>query len=122
MREIKFRAWDVNTKEMYYDTRFCMQAIADERYAGYGEDLELMQYTGLKDKTGKEVYEGDVVHYRYDYEGNNYWEVKWEYDGWKMVRGERVTGDQNCSDDSHYNDWKEVEIIGNIYENSELLK
>ena len=70
-REIKFRIWDVENKEMlkvqeldfeptFYGGRI---AIRPDQYNDYfdTEDMILMQYTGLKDKNGKEIYEGDII-------------------------------------------------------------
>lgn len=81
-REIKFRIWDIENKEMlkvqeldfeptFYGGRI---AIRPDQYNDYfdTEDMILMQYTGLDDKNGKEIYEGDIV-------GDNKikWIVKW---------------------------------------------
>ena len=127
MREIKFRAWHPGEKKMRYGvgTDGYGGIVLDTEYMGLkplkGEAI-LMQWTGLKDKQGKEIYEGDIVYYDYDYGGFKHWEVKWAYDNWAMVRGERYTGDMNASDDPEYNNWESSEVIGNIYENPELLK
>ena len=101
MREIKFRAWNEAENKMYYE-------IEDirPRYKIY-----LMQYTGLKDKNGKEIYEGDIIEhtiYRFavpnitPLDRTTYWD-------------ETITDDWMSMSDV---DW---EIIGNIYENKELL-
>lgn len=73
MREIKFRIWDTENKEMlkvqeldfepiFYGGRI---AIRLDQYNDYfdTEDMILMQYTGLKDKNGKEIYDGDICKY-----------------------------------------------------------
>lgn len=62
MREIKFRAWDTETKEMSYDflSKNWLKVCVESPY------VELMQYTGMKDRNRKDVYEGDVVKFTYN--------------------------------------------------------
>ena len=120
MREIKFRAWDKATKKMWYSST----------NGGYGslipffETVEaaieddsaiLMQYTGLKDKNGKEIYEGDIVKIK-DLCDN-------DVDAFVgYVSYDNASFYINQQGVSHYR-WIDyvVEIIGNIYENPELL-
>lgn len=90
-------------------------------------DLEIMQYTGLKDKKGTEIYEGDIVAYLdsgepigYSYERDefmNYGKVIWDEEFARFDITNR--NDVDCEDV-----WEKdfIEVIGNIYENPELLE
>ncbi len=115
MREIKFRVWDKDTKEIFdlfgdYNSVWIASILRGEH-----PEIEVMQYTGLKDKNGKEIYEGDIVK-----EANfgSFYQVLWsdEYSEW------------NCQSllPSKYelsiHTLGEVKVIGNIYENPELLE
>ncbi|AFQ20028.1 YopX family protein [Bacillus thuringiensis] len=109
MREIKFRAWDKEFK-LFSDMALNYK-IAD---INYYTDYEWMQYTGLKDKNDKEIYEGDIV----------------EYDGWFYIIkwDKEETGfymhDKNNHEDDHLRmiDISVGEVMGNIYENQNLIK
>jgi len=110
MREIKFRAWDKEKKEMVYGVWISPDgepAINEGHDRWYPLEKLAMQYTGLKDKNGKEIWEGDIVR-----------ELK---DSWIEV----VEWDDMDSGFKPFNDHREVpiafEIIGNIYENPELI-
>jgi uncharacterized phage protein (TIGR01671 family) len=122
MREIKFRAWDKEAKEMVYFVyrpENCQTRIEFVSKEGemIEEPSELMQYTGLKDKNGKEIYEGDVVNLvtkDFDYpDVVNTGKVIFEGGSWSVIGKE---------DDFYLYGQDEVEIIGNIYENNNLIK
>lgn len=129
MREIKFRAWHKEKKEIIdvEEIDFINEVInyIDNDYLNnrqeiigvYFEDIELMQYTGLKDKNEKEIYEEDIVKLR----ANHGIGVVKYYDEWGAFVVEyiklkkiAVLGMNYCEED--------VEVIGNIYENPELIK
>ena len=129
MREIKFRAWDGEKMDrLWEDGRLVIDASTGEaQKIGYGSTpfnvsiphgLTLMQYTGLKDKNGVEIYEGDIVKYFTNYYGN------------KQERKKVVEWIDDMQDDSfgeplsmgYRFHGSEIEVIGNIYESPELLE
>lgn len=122
MREIKFKAWDklakkwmdppivdgANGKAMAFsplDGDF-VRCFSDS-------EVELVQYTGLKDKNGTEIYEGDIYHMG---DPQITYTVVWHDSG--------LIGKQNGSSSyAGLSHWKDrIEIIGNIHENPELLE
>jgi len=113
-REIKFRAWDKENKEMF--DVFQLTKFVDGEYIAskYIESIKdtrsyktppLMQYTGIKDKNGVEIYDGDIVN-----------------DGFLKHKVDFSSGMFHISL-TPLSKWsKEIEVIGNVWENPELIK
>ena len=127
MRDIKFRAWDLmrmTTSGIMFNSTTSMLEIPN------GSGMVLMQYTGLKDKNGKEIYEGDIV---------KLWEC-FDEDEPELNEFE-LSEVKYCAEESDYPAFEiksnyfyesnilqagviegRIEVIGNIYENPELLE
>lgn len=104
-REIKFRCWDKKDKQMIVlESQYVSEAL---HYYENGTH-EFMQYTGLFDKHGKEIYEGDILK---DLEGTL---------GIVKFNNGRFEAFDGSWDNLEFPD--ESEIIGNIYENPNLIK
>lgn len=130
-REIKFRAWDSNIKEIVevvsvdLENEFIrgisqVENNVDLESSYSFDEIELMQYAGLKDKNGTEIYEGDIVRLQ-SVDGMDYnAQIVFKDGGFCAIDG--------AIDDfsvSRYNLTifdLEITVIGNIYENSELLE
>ena len=124
MREIKFRAWhkekkiigkvlgiDILHKEIYFSN----ENINCYEYTEF-KDIELMQYTGLKDMKEKEIYEGDIVKLR----ANHGIGVIKYYDEWGAFVIEYIKPRPLAVLGMNY--YKEdIEVLGNVYENPEVL-
>lgn len=124
-REIKFRAWDLFRKKMCYGNNYALlfnssEVVEWKCQINFIGQLVPMQYTGLKDKNGKEIYEGDVVQESLWIDGNFitncikvftviYQGVSFQYQ--PIVKSNHTVNPIGTT----------VEIIGNIYENPELL-
>lgn len=121
-REIKFRAWWEKEKQMFGVRSIDWSGISGMRVNLIGADtvdineLILMQYTGLKDKNGMEIYEGDICRDS----------LGWIFEVFCDVNNGRFLGRHSKPRGEIYICYVDrepsVEIIGNIYENPELLK
>ena len=126
MREIKFRAWlkedkkMVNVETMDFTDKSIQYLKKSEIINAYilrresFDDVELMQYTGVKDKNGKEIYEGDIVILN-DAEEESRCVVKYKYGSYILVDGDLRENLSNVED-------RFLEVVGNIYENKNLLE
>ena len=128
MREIKFRAWNKEERKMvdlFRVTPLAIDATLHQQICMKGgtglfipflPELEIMQFTGLKDRNCKEIYEGDILKLEWH---DTPVKVVWSNRGWWLLDGEF-----DVKSDELLGNWitKEyTEIIGNIYESPELL-
>ncbi len=115
MRDIRFRAWDKEDKKMIgWDAKDGALRNTPFGWIENRDYVKLMQYTGLKDKNGKEIYEGDIVRTSKHMTPTEYYSpetVKWDDNAlrWNGLYPLLIP-------------WSQHEIIGNIYENPELIK
>jgi uncharacterized phage protein (TIGR01671 family) len=140
MRQIKFRAWHKVRKEMYEVYGLTSEYVFKKTDDGVGnpgvpdklEDVELMQYTGLKDKNGKEIYEGDILVFT-TLSDSGITETKHDpvfiqWNNYKSTYDFNDNKNRVLGDYPFFKYWTlesmrqyEVEVIGNIYENPNLI-
>lgn len=130
MRAIKFRAWDKEQHKMlfneergialsgklYNESDDWFYAFDDRKGSYEGKDIELMQYTGLKDKNGKDIYEGDILKHQI-----------WSYTAVKVIWDDCMFRVITVKGEEHNLplvslQTNSCEVIGNVYENPELLR
>ena len=109
MREIRFRAWDKTLNKIHswstIENHFTLEELLDDNF------FEAMQYTGLKDKNGVEIYEGDILSY-FGFE----YEVTFE----ESAFGWSEDGQFYAFAEMAIDEIAKTKIIGNRYENPEL--
>lgn len=125
-REIKFRAWDgqnmfispsLTKGSQYLGSWFEAHSVL---HTEFGKQSEIMQYTGMVDKKGKEIYEGDIIQFAEKY----FYLVKYEdakFVGYHANNNWGKWGDLYKLAEAGFNKYNYF-VIGNIYENPELLK
>ncbi len=133
-REIKFRAWDEDCEVMYYSDkeyeecndgcsfgfhegrvvawlRETESQTLDEPAYDYGKPVDVEQYTGLKDKNGVEIWEGDLIK-----TVDETLKVAWHFNRWVMKDAKGRIKEFRQIDQGFY------KVIGNIHQNPELLE
>ncbi|MBA4274057.1 MAG: hypothetical protein C0436_00225 [Alphaproteobacteria bacterium] len=121
MREIKFRAWDDRAKNYFKVCRMGFNGFSHDFWSPNPVSCDFRQadearyifeqYTGLKDKNGREIYEGDIV-VEYSEYGKNIGAVIYDPPVYAVVYANRLNQEVNS---------RHTEVIGNIHENPELL-
>jgi uncharacterized phage protein (TIGR01671 family) len=128
-RPIKFRVWNKEEKfwvadglemDLYYSAKVGCFMFDNDSYDLARENVEFVQFTGLLDKNGKEIYEGDLITNIWQ-DSESIFEVKWNLYGFRL---QSVTERFEMSK----GEWRDCpthielsEVIGNIYENPELI-
>lgn len=147
MRDIKFRAWDKSRLRMYQDPAISVDGVQWELDDYFslnsvfleGSHLDFMQFTGLKDKNGVEIYEGDILEQEVSWSNDEYYgdgeSADLTYKGYASITASKgcVINKVLVRDNLEGNDeFKKLphsvsvsgcrsEVIGNIHENPELL-
>lgn len=126
MREIKFRVWHPDEGNMYYFN--CFKEItdwqADDFYRADNTDdacVDFMQFTGLHDKNGKGIYEGDIIFIKGE---TKLLDIKGKVEYSNILAQFIITNTGSIVNEAEpLGDYEEedIEVIGNIYDNKELL-
>ena len=136
-RHMWFRAWDGETMHGPFSIEIMLDAIHDP--GGYtdllnlSQDIEWTQYTGFTDAKDKSIYEGDIIKFGKDDEIVGWGEVYFDNGCFKHTYQEWFYNTENDEWEPERNSWRPtkrffvnnrvwIQVIGNIYQNPELLK
>ncbi len=126
----KFRVWDKLAKRMIYPHNDNQQHFIIDLNGRFhnlqngsgGDDYVIQQYTGLTDKDNNPIFEGDIVQYNQNSSYDNMdFIAKWSDDKLGFIF-QSNSGEQLVNQTPHLNRFKHLEVVGNIFEHSELLK
>ena len=131
-RHIKFRVWDVKNKKFLPESYFAILGNGKliVTLSGYyndftntnQDDYVIQQYTGLTDKNGNLIFEGDIVQYNQNSSYDNMdFIAKWSDDKLGFIF-QSNSGEQLVNQTPHLNRFKHLEVVGNIFEHENLLK
>lgn len=130
-REIKFRAWDEKLKMMttpfidflifeesenFKKGQVLHQHFEDEEFI----PIEIMQFTGLKDKNGNEIYEEDIIEFKHPFKGRYHKGIV-EMIDWRWTLRNFYQSHLDIPNEPFCEGTEYIEVIGNIYQNPELL-
>ena len=134
-REIKIRAWLKDDKRMVEVRSIDFHEEGNIITVNYNDifgfefnenEIELMQYTGLKDKNGKEIYEGDIIDIHQTVNGQSIFVIEVTNTGLVIPRyafNKNYKYEYNIRELLEFDEYdKEIEIIGNVYQHPELLE
>lgn len=126
MRELKFRAWSEETESFEYFDLYEGTECGLTNLQIWSINTQIEQYTGLKDKNGKEIYEGDIVRETLDsgleeIDGEHEYIVQWD-DDFKEFAIQTTPENNTFFHDELYQLNTSREVIGNIHENADLLE
>lgn len=119
----KFRAWDEDSQKMNGNVEIYIAKDKTIEVHPKDDKTIVMQSTGLKDKNGREIYEGNIIRF-FDCDGDGYTvPVVWDndYACFSVDWGSNTLTSFDYLEE-FYTDLKDIEVIGNKYENPELLK
>lgn len=133
MREIKFRAWEKSLKQIIPvdNIDFEKRMVNTESVWRMFDEIELMQYTGLKDKNDKEIYEGDIVEIHdgtitaFRTSGKHiieWWNGQFVFQANSHEEDDYINFGWWVRSNNHSASLKQIEVIGNIYENPEPIE
>jgi len=117
MREIKFRIWENRIMNYNPSTWFSESTINDE----FNNDRNVMQFTGVRDINSTDIYEGDIIRASYSIMTNEISKVEFKRGIFFVLKNGRYHPLSEFMYDSR-DKTRDIEIIGNIYENPELLE
>ena len=135
MKQIKFRAWNAEENNMIFtfDGNYEIMVNSEDGTVFCGGHMSngdwtepvLMQFTGLLDENGNEIYEGDILQYHFEDDGAiiaENLEIFWNQSTASFCYDDSYKGDKTSGQELSVEFCRDVVIIGNVYQNRDLLQ